>query len=44
MAEVASLSVRRFQTSQGFQLEGLNSSGIESLKGMKVREFESSKD
>ena len=44
MAEVASLRVRRFQTSKGFRFEGLNVSEIESLKGMKVREFESSKD
>ena len=44
VAEVASLRVRRFQTSKGFKFEGLKVSEIESLKGMKVREFESSKD
>ena len=44
MAEVASLKVRRFQASKGLSFEGLNVSEIEIMKGMKVREFESSKD
>ena len=44
VAEVARLRVRRFQTSKGFKFEGLKISEIESLKGMNLREFESSKD
>ena len=44
MAEVASLRVRRLQTSKRFKFEGLKVSEIESLKGMKVREFEISTD
>ena len=44
MADVASLRVRRFQASKGFKFEGLKVSEIQSLKGMKVREFESSID
>ena len=44
MADVASLRVRRFETSKRFNFESFNVSEIESLKGVKVREFESSKD
>ena len=44
MAEVASLRVGRFQASKGFKFEGLKVSEIETLKRMKVHEFESSKD
>ena len=44
MAKVASLRVRKFQTSEGFKFEGLKVSEIERLKGMEVREFQSSTD